>query len=493
MQRQNAYFIKEREIDIKTMLISCIRRWRGILIAAAIGAVIACAVKYQADVSAAEAAINNQIEAANAPEITVEYLEEKLGESQVASVQNALDHWNYIERKNDYMEHSVWFNLNAYAVDAVFLTYQVSAEHPAAVINDCKRFATGEEMVNGITQDLGLSLESQYVLELLSISASDNTTCFTVRVYAENAESCALLADSVDKQMKNYAASFSADGTQISLKERDAQVVVDAALAGTQAGHTGEINNMLNTFNGYMQGLGEEQHTLFELLVKENAVTSLFAGESGEEETPEGEKGTPVEIDTTIHVRPSVRMAVIGFAAGAIAAYAVFMLLYTVSKNIHGTDEVKYLFGIPVFGTVNTITVGKKRLFGKTDLMLDRLLRGKKYLSYEEELSLAAEKIRVYCDKQERKEIYACGVSAKNIPADCLDKLAGLLAADGIAMTYGSDVCRDKEAIKKASETGGVLLVEADEKTGCGEIAKELNICRQSGIEVIGVILAQVF
>ena len=497
MQKQSAYFVEEREIDIKTMLRQSLKHWRVVLIGAVIGAVLACGVKYKADTAAAQAAINNQIEAANAPEVTIEYLEGLLGENHAAAVWNAAEYWAYIEDKKEYMEKSVWFNLNAYEENAVYLSYQVQSAEPLRMISSCGRYLNGTEMAESIIEEMGLKIETKYVTELLSMPLTDNATYFTVKVCADNKEECEALADCVEKLMGNYTRLLEQeDGvTQIRFVERDSRVVTDETLANTQVAYDVELYNMLNVCNSYIAGFDGNQLQLYKMLLEKGTETGISIYADVNEEDEENVKDTPaVEIDTTIHVKPNVTVTLIGFFAGGIAAYAILMLLYTISPSIHGTDEMKYLFGLSNLGTMNTIMIGKKRICFIVDHWIDRLSRGRKNsLDYEQQLELIVANIRVVCEKQGVHQVFAFGSDIRKIPEVSLKNIQTKLKEHGISIEYGEGILMNPESLEQASKIGAVIVFEVDEKTKCEEIAKELNVCRQSGIKILGAVLTQVF
>lgn len=488
MKKQSVYFVEEREIDIKTMLWQAAKQWRIILIVALLSAILVCSLNYKADVASAQAAINNQIAAANAPEVTVESVSAQLPDERFDMVWNTVRYREYYQNKQAYMENSIWMNLNAYAIDVVYLDYQVSGESSSNVIAWASQHLLTKEFAQLVADEMGSEIDPMYITELLSVVGGDGANSFRVRVCAGSAEECNKLAACVDLILEDAMLSVCGANTFVELANKEESMITDANLAGLQVACISELNNVLSTYNGYDSSLTELERLLVQLILADRA--------DGVSMIPEDkvvtEEKAPVEIDTTIHVKPSIVMFVVGFIAGAVFAYAVMMLLYTVSKKIHGTDEVQYLFGISVLGTMNVAAIGKKRVFGAVDKWVDTLFNGKKYqLTYAEELEMIASKIEVLCEQKNQKAIYVFGSDLHRIPEKCMEDLTKKLHNKGITMTYGRGITYDVASLQTATEIGYAVVFEVDEQTQCEEFVKELNLCRQSGIEVLGATLAR--
>ena len=91
MKRQNNYYVEQREVNLKRMITTVLYQWRIILVVALIAAVLMGMKQYKSDVAAEEARIQAAIAAANAPEVTVEYLESQLIPQQIQNVKTAVD------------------------------------------------------------------------------------------------------------------------------------------------------------------------------------------------------------------------------------------------------------------------------------------------------------------------------------------------------------------------------------------------------------------
>ena len=252
-----------------------------------------------------------------------------------------------------------------------------------------------------------------------------------------------------------------------------------------------EIYSNMNIYNSFFAGFNDVQVQLCKMMLAERAemVSSVNPAEEIVEEK------TPVDtsnIDTSIHVKPSIKMMLIGFIAGIVIAFAIRTLVYTISKCIHGADEVKYLFDVPVLGTVKVSSLQKKKVFVAVDTMLDRLAAGRnKYLNYSQQLQLVYSNILVNCRNKQIKEVYISGSEMECVPQKLLEELKIKLEAADICIKWGKNISYDAEAMLEMVDLGACILFEVENRTKCEEIVKELTQCEQNSVNMLGLVMVQ--
>ena len=493
MKKQSHYIVEERQIDVKEMFFHVLSYWRFVLIAAVVVAALVGVMKYKQDVAAREAEIQAQIDAANAPEITVEMLEGQLSSIEIQNVWNAVQYRQLLKQRREYIDSSIYLNLNAFKENVVYLTYEMNAVAAESVVKELEEYLSGITMAESIVAEMGLDADAIYVAELVRIEDTDHTTYVTLKVCADSKDECASLADQVEKQITFYMESLKSKEVfadlEVTLTERKQDVIRDEELLAKQNEYIGSFYDDMKDYKKYHSDFNNEQKSLFEKLTKGKYKidNSLYATEI------EADEKEAVEVDTIINVEPSLTAIIAGFLAGAIAALAISAFLYTISKNIHGEDEVKYLFGTNVFGVVDASEYGKKRLLSVIDRFLKRLKTGrKKYLSYEEQLQLICTNILIQCKNNGVEQIHLSGSEMKKIPAVVINTLRETLEKAGIEVSNGKSIAYDAESLMKLAEKKNGILVEISEKTNCADIAKELNLCRQNEINILGVVLVEI-
>ena len=496
MKKQNNYYVETREIDVKRMLVHTLTYWRWIFVIALLGALLLGASQYRKDVTAAKNSIQAQIDAANTPLPTIDSLSAQLTSDQVQNVWNAVNFKSYADERTAYMKESVYMNLDPYNEDVVYLNYDIYSSSPAGVLSQLSNYIGSEELAEKISKDMGLTIANKYVMELYTITYSDNISKFTVKVCADDAEECGKLADSFDKLITQYVSKIDeTDGeapNSLVLTQRTEDVAIDTNLQNIQAAYNSEIYNNTNIYSALYSGFNEIQEALFQMITEQRATgtSSIYEAEADSDEPVLS--GDASAIDTTIHVKPSIKMILTGFAAGAIIAYAVFALGYTISKAIHGVDEVKYLFAVPVFGTVRTAAFEKKRKGAAVDTAIDKLNYGKKkYLDSTKQMQMVYSNLLLSCKNGGVNEIYLTGSELERIPQSCILELVSKLKEQQITVHVENSILYDAESLMKMAACGHAVFVEIENVSKCEEIAKELNLCIQNHIEVMGIIMTQ--
>ncbi len=494
MKKQNNYYVETREIDVKRMLVHTLTYWRWILIIALLGAVILGASQYKKDVTAAKNNIQAQIDAANTPVPTISSLSAQLSSDEVQNVESAVNYKAKANERNTYLNQSVYMHLDAYNEQVVYLNYAVGGDNSGNMIEKLSNYISSEELVSAIQSELSLSIENKYLMELYGISYTDNRSEVTVKVCADSAEESATIADCLDKYLQSYIQNtFGQEETaQFVLKDRTSDVIIDDNLLSLQSTYYAEVYNNMNTYNSLYGGFNDVQKQLFDMMMdkRENGSSSIYDAAGEEEEVVLS--GDASAIDTTIHVRLSIKMILAGFFAGAIIAYAVFALFYTISKAVHGEDEIKYLFAVPVFGTVRTAAFEKKKAGAAIDTAVDKLYSGnKKYLDTNKQMQMVYSNILLSCKKNGVSSLYLTGSEIDRVPENCITELVNKLKEKQIYVTAGNSILYDAEALMDMAACGHTVFMETEEKSKCEEIAKELNLCIQNEIKVLGVIMTR--
>lgn len=493
MKKQNNYYVEEREIDVKRMLIHALTYWRVILVVAVLGAVILGVKQYRSDVTNAKNNIQAQIDAANTPVATIESLEERLSPDTIRNVWNAVNYKTFADERTTYMNESVYMNLDAYNENVIYLTYNVYSSKAASIIDMYTDYLMSEQMAEKVCEKMQTIVQSKYIMELYTLSSSDGTSNFKVQVCAASEEECESLADTIDHILLDYqefVKKIDAD-VQVEKETRIADIIIDSELLSLRTSYNTEIYNNMSMYNGLLNSFNDTQKALFNLLMekRQNSVASLYGDQETEETVLSGDASA---IDTTIHVRPSIKMILTGFLAGTVIAYAACALRYTVSKSVHGMDEVKYLFGIPVYGNIRVADYRKKRIGACLDTAIDKLNgeRGK-YLDSDKQMQMVYSNLLLNCKNNDIKEIYLTGSKLELVPEKCITELVNQLKGQQIQVTVGNSILYDAESLLKMAEIGHVVFVEMEEKSDCESIAKELNLCVQNHIQVMGMILAR--
>lgn len=469
MKKQDGYYVKSREIDLKRMLWWIARQWRKLLVFSVVCACVMVTWKYiqdeRAHMAAYQAALAEQ--EANA---SVKALEESLTEEEMLGVNTAFYYWKRAEEASDYLSNSFLLKMNPYEINMSNIYYQISDQQ---IPGELKQFISSERFLNNLKEELGWDIKNIYLLELFELKEEGNRTVISIQ--ADTQENCELLTQ---QTMKIVEGQF---GNAIEEAYYTMGVTNNLDLVKLFNDIYDNEHTSITIYNNYEVGINDKQRAL---LIK---MQTEALGGGAEELSIEEPK--VIELEKT-HL--SKKIFLLGAAAGILIGAVVLAILFTFSANIHGDKEIKYLFNLPMMGNVSVAKLKKKKWFAFIDRWMDRLVYGKiKYSEYEKQIQMIVMNIYLVCHKNSQNTVFLSGSEMDKVPETFLKDVQTQLQKKDIKATIGKCISYDADSLLAAAEAGNLVLVEVDEASKCEEIAMELNLCMQNQIESLGVIVVQ--
>lgn len=468
MKKQDGYYVKSREIDLKRMLWWIARQWRKLLILAVVCASVMAAWKYNNDYKSHQEAYRAALNA-DEEKKTVESVSSLLTMEEYLGVQNAIYYYEMKEAAAEYLNDSILMHLNPYDMDVAYIYYEL--EDADKVSEKLEQFINSKVFLQKLNASLDWNTEEKYLLELFEVSGSENQIVVTAR--ARTQEECIVLAENA---MEIIASDFSET-------MNDSYYVLGTAVDLDIVSAYSDINEQKESyiiiFNSYQSGFTANQDALFTLQLAEKEGVDIYETE---------EEIVPVLEETHI----SRKMLLLGALAGILVGVAGLAILYVFSVKIHGTTEIAHLFAIPIMGNVNIVGLKKRKILSVFDKWLDRIVYGKDAkISYEQQVQIIVSNIFIACKTREAKTVLLAGSEIEHLPEVLIQDMKTALGKKEIDLIVGKSIAYDAETLLKAEETGNVVLIETDEVSKCEDIVKELNSCLQNQIRNLGVIMVQ--
>lgn len=467
MKKQDGYYyVESREVDLKRMLWWIARQWRTLIILAIACACVMCAWKYNKDYKANQAAYEAALKQ-NEDRKTIEGLTEKLTEAEYKGVQRALYYYEMEQAALEYLGNSILMNANPYEISVAKIYYK--SENVNTVCSRLKQFVSSQEFVEELVDKLDWEVEERYLLELYEVSNSDEEIVITIK--ADTQEKSKELAELTMEVIANVFAGVY-DDVYYTLG-----IMTDLNLVSIYNDINDHRSAYSSTFNNYQGNFTTDQDALFILLQAEKEGIDIYAS---------SQDNMVVELQET-HISKS--MLLLGAVAGALTGIVFMAIGFTFSSKIHGKEEVKKLFNIPIMGNVDITTLKKKRGFAFVDKFVNILVYGKNI--YEEQMQIIVANIYLVCKKNNLKKVVLAGSKMEQISERLLQDIETELMKKEIDTVVAKSISYDAESLIAAAEVGSVVFVEIDENSKCEEIAAELNLCVQNQIESLGVIVVQ--
>jgi capsular polysaccharide biosynthesis protein len=478
MKKQEQYYVQTREINIKRMIWWIAKKWRILLIAAIIGAVIATIWKYHADDLAAEEALQVAVNAQENAAKTEEELREELTDAQILGVENTIDYRKHVEESKEYIENSVLMQLNPYAENVTYLYYDISDVPSEVETEKIVQYVNSSQFAESIKEMLECETETRYLAEL--IKAEKNMDEVIVQVIGADEGQCQELVDAVCELLEAYDTDL-----PLALINSSNEIRVDTELLTIKNDILYQYAQNTSVYNSNYGVLVSEQLSLYNFLLEKDDESINETAENDAMESENTFTKAPVYI--------SKKMMVLGFAAGLVVGIVLCGVAYTFSTGIHGEEEIKKLFEITSFGNANISSLKKKRWFAAVDTMLDRFgYRQSKRLNYDQQVKWICSNLLLTCQKQGVTRLYLSGSEMEKIPEAFVEELKSLLAEKHIELVSGESIAYNADSLMELSEIGAGIFVEMDEVSKCEEIAKELNLCVQNQIDLLGLVMVRV-
>lgn len=185
----------------------------------------------------------------------------------------------------------------------------------------------------------------------------------------------------------------------------------------------------------------------------------------------------------------SKKLLILGFLGGVFLALFYFALVYIFGTKIRLEDDFEDIFGSKLLGNV-LMSEKKKKWFGFIDKLFEKLRHfNQRYFETEDALDMVAANIRIAMQKVENKKVMVTGAVCGEDEKKVADALAERLKKDGIEIVCESPMLYNAESLEKLVEIGSVVLVEKAEKSFYQEVAREIEICAQQDVSLIGTVV----
>lgn len=480
----------EIDIEIKDLLWELVKKWRVIIVTAFICATALTAYQYRIDVNKTDIVVVKK---------TQEELEKSMSVQDVSEVSGTVAMLQQLEQKSNYMDQSVLMQINPYEENVVLLQYMVKAESATAKTLADAYISYVEDGYLAKTLDFDDMYETVYIDELISVvkdttdiyiysdtlnesvqlnaTGANTDTCITIKVCDIDAASCLALAEEVKASLEQYGKILNqkADTHEMILVTEQTCVVVDNALAELQNRNAAAIKTISNNIDKMKNEMTGDQITLYTYRVTGVAQTASTTATS--------------TVSEAKAVTISVKHAVIGFVVGIVLGCGMILAWYLFSAKLRNSEEIKTLYQVKVLGDIDN-PQKKSGVFS----FIDKLIKSahdasKKTLTYEQAVQMVCANIAIDCKKKNQNKVCITGSMMEQMPEEIIEDIADACAKKGIVVEKVNAVAYDAEGLEVLEENGSVVFLEKKYTSFYDEIYKEIILCKENGIRIIGAIV----
>lgn len=508
--------MEEREIDLIDLMVEILYRWKGLLLAAVIGAVLLGGFSYYKSMQAVRSVSYLNMPAEEAREV----LERGLTASDLAAARRAVAQEAARLRYEAYFEDSVLMKLDPDSIPQASLVYVIKgsdrdeSEAIASVYlqvlrsGDLARVLAEEEGISEAAVSELIRVAGSYDIDSatyeLENSSSGSTTVtstytstnyetvpsdsFTIRLRNATPELVSSMADAAEEYIKGIAKNNGLTGRShtCSLVARTEGIVMDASLMERQKALMDAVyssaSSSVATAKDRLTGNALAYYDVLLELELDREASAV----GDEDESSDDKAVAPVSMPS-----PSVskKYVIIGAFAGIFVYAGCLLLAYLLGSGIHYTDDVSALYGISCIGQIPDDKKWGRNAY--TKLLRKIRDRSKRSFPRDKAVELACLSIKELAEKKELSSLCVIGCNIEGQTADVCSSLVKGISDNGLNAEAVDNILYDPGAFKKFCGYKGVVLLEKAGGTMYAELVNELQKISEQGMSLLGAVIVE--
>ncbi len=503
--------MKEIQISIKDMIYRVLSKWRIMLVTVLVLAIVcgfgsSVMSSFSSDsANDSDSSMTKSQKLEKSVKSTASGLSEQIKYETELAFESYKEYVVQASEIQRYLSSSVKMEIDSSSAPTYTLQYVIDTHYNAVYPTiEYKDFtgdiiaAYGSRLINNdttskIRDEIGWDTDLAYIQELISTTTTTAATTattetegsnvaedtMTVTIYAPDEESARnigkIIKDEISTQKSEMETIFgSFDITLVS--EQYSETVANDILTIKQ-GYVSNLNTIFTAINNLSKNMTTAQTAYYNALVAQY----MYDGSDDEIVTTVPDTGDTAEESTSsIKISLDKKNCAVGILAGIILVVLIEVLKYIYTARIKRAEDMDYTFGVKVFGVQSPEKKGLDKALEKA--FASRLLS----YSNDERLSMINAGIAISAEKNDIKSLYITG----SVSDDSLaNKLAEGLKDKLGSVEFGRSILVDPESLEKMSKCDAVVLIERTHDSRCDEIKNELDICKTSGVKVLGCVV----
>ncbi len=483
--------MNEMTISLKDLFCRIFLRWRLIIVCMLAGAVLLGGVGYLKNARSAPA---DTSDTRVTLEETIKKYEEELPESDVQLVKATMDTYAAYQKSckfmEEYREHSVRMKLDANQLPTIKLQYLIDTHYEAVYpVVEAKDMTTdiansyltkirNAAVYEKIAEELADGTEAAYVEELISAEIYNDLLIVTVN--GLNEQDCRKIADVLKTAINQETSGLKKlyGEYDIALIDEVYSEYANSALLSEQRQQIVDYNNQVLAMNRLSADLTEEQKGYYEALQ-----------EATESETTEKEPEEEKEIGGFQAGYINKKYVLLGAFVGVFLVCCYVACQYLLSARLRVKEDLEECFGIVNLGVVPSARSKRKVLDCVDRWIISGLGENGGQFSEEERIRMICAGIKIGAKNAGMKSIYLTGVCNDESCEQTKTLLCDKMRESVETVRQGKSVVYDPEALEELVASDGVVLVEKINGSRYDELKKEIEICRQNQIKIIGSVI----
>ena len=465
---------KEKEVSLIELFWEVLTRWRLVIVLTMFCTVLVGGYKLVSN-------MQNYKKVQNSTDMSVKELNEFLTDNEKNTVMEAREKQIAIKKKQEYLNESELMRIDAYNKNVEVMQYYIKGDRAEDLVVSYLSYFKNGGPLKELNKKLHWQKSNKYLLELFSAEQgeqnkkdnglTDEANIFTVYVTGKNRNSCENNADAIKQVALNYRKVLERKigPHELILLNSNTKVIKDDSLIDKQDDLKGSIITLKTELNTLKSNMTEQQLKLLEL-------------ENSDAEIQQNRK----ENENKVFI--SKKFVFMGFLLGFLLSVLWISIRYIFNGNIKTRAEVQNLFGLNLYGEIKKLDAQKKHF-----MIIDHKIsawKEKATLSNYEIFEFICSKLRADLEQNNISELLlTTSLNLNKKEQTIIKQLVSEISASNIRVSMCGDITNNIEAFNQLIEIGNVLFIEKFRETKYTTIEKELEICNNYSINVLGSIM----
>ncbi len=484
---ENTY---EEEINLTDLLIYCLKKWRWIVAAMLILAVLAGGYKYYSTGKSNQAALEqwNSMK----PEEKEKSSVDNMGILQ--HYQSAIDEKaRALEEQEDYLESSGVMSLDARHLQKGILSFVLKTETTDAgadilstLLSAYRAYVTDGRLAQTLySGDKDTAVEdSRYLLtflvdDKLAPDADEKDTgtstvrhsvqsVFQIQILSEDEKACGKQMDAAAKAVQLYS-----DELQKQVGEHELTMLASSISESQDQSIQDYQTKVLNDYTAAIRDLSNlrsEAKTYADSLDTETAAVD-----------------TLTEPALASPAKAGVKYAILGLVLGAFLAGFILIVIFLMSDRLRSTENFEKKFGMRLLGRVIPPVKGKS-VFGALDRVFQRMGEGAyANLPYEEQVRIVSANVKTAAAAESGTHVMLAGT----IAAGDVSEICAAVAKETEEVRFSDyrQLVFDASALEELSGYDGILFIEKKDASSARLIAQECKMATDRNVKILGTVV----
>lgn len=453
-ENKKLIFEEEKTINLVDACFYLLKQWKVMVAAAVILTVLAGGLSLVKSNKTYQENLAAQNTAPSAP-VVVEMTEDEKAayQKKLATIK---EYQQYIKETDYYLANSLKLKLDPNGYYEGKITYIFSADKSAEALQAAE-FCKGE-VLNGaamealaakLAEPVDTAMLSEVILDEIVSYITDESAAvqLTVKVQHYDQADCEILMAGVKETLEAATELF--DENHISVKVNAVDAAVARAVAPELIGVSYDKINARNAVSDALKSIEEG------LTEKEKRAYSP---------DKETEENAPMEVEGVKEVLPevekpsvSMKLVVVGAAAGIFLAAAFYGVLYLFGGKVHNKEELESWVAVPV-------------------------------LSSGKEPEVTAAMLAEMAEKEQTAKVYLTG-SRDTVLAKAEEMIKAAMTEKKVEVICGMDGLNTADALAQMADCGTVIFVEKCNESKEKDLREEIEKASSCGVKVLGIVL----